>query len=127
MTRLFAGTPFDIPPTCDDCGESVDDCDCSDSAKAASQAERQRQADRRDPSEQTAVLRREKRKGGRIVTVVSGLSAKANDLPKLLSELQSVCGAGGSIQKKRDQIELQGDHITSIQSQLQSMGFRVRI
>ncbi len=28
MTRLFAGTPFDRPPTCERCGKLVEDCAC---------------------------------------------------------------------------------------------------
>lgn len=43
-----------------------------------------------------------------MVTVVQGLSAARHDLPTLLSDLKSRCGAGGTIQD--DNLEIQGDH-----------------
>jgi translation initiation factor 1 len=126
MTRLFAGTPFDIPPTCDDCGKPESDCTCTAKQKADAAAKRDRDAARLPPGEQTAIVTTEKRKGGRVVTVIEGLAAVANDLPSVLSQLQSACGAGGTVKTKDDRIELQGDHVAATIEKLNAIGYRVR-
>ena len=41
----------------------------------------------------------EKRKKGKVVTVIRGLPAASNDLPALLSQLKSQCGAGARSRK----------------------------
>ena len=102
MTRLFAGTPFDIPPTCDRCGELEEACKCPPPAHEYLPAEKQ-----------TAKVFTEK-----------DLKPEETDLPKLLSELKSAIGAGGSLQI--DQIEIQGDHLARVQEKLKSIGYRVR-
>ncbi len=126
MTRLFAGTPFDIPPTCDDCGKPESQCTCTAKQKADAAAKRDRDAARLPPSDQTAIVKTDKRKGGRVVTVIEGLTAAANDLPSLLSQLQTACGAGGTVKAKEDRIELQGDHVASATEQLRLIGYQVR-
>lgn len=126
MTRLFAGTPFDIPPQCDLCGELESECRCTPEQKSAAEAERQRLADRLPPEKQTARISVQKRKGGRKATVVEGLTAKANDLSELLGTLQAVCGTGGTVKAKEDLIELQGDHRDNVAAELARIGFRVK-
>lgn len=126
MTRLFAGTPFDIPPSCDDCGKPESDCVCTAKQKAEADSKRKRDAARIPPGEQTAIVKTDKRKGGRIVTVIEGLTSAANDLPAVLSRLQTACGAGGTVKAKEDRIELQGDHVAAAAEQLRAIGYRVR-
>ena len=126
MTRLFAGTPFDIPPTCDLCGKPESECQCTEQQRAAAEAERQRLADRLPPEKQTARVSVQKRKGGRKATVVEGLTDKANDLAELLAKLQSVCGTGGTVKSKDDLIELQGDHRDKVVTELSGLGFKVK-
>ncbi len=87
MSRLFAGTQFDIPPTCDRCGKLEEECECQplpepDSFVAA--------------EKQSAKVRVDRRKHKRLVTVVWGLNPTETDLPDLLSKLKSACGSGGS-------------------------------
>lgn len=113
MTRLFAGTPFDIPPRCDRCGQLEEDCGCEPLP-----------APKTAPQKQTAKVRVDRRKHKRLITVVWGLEAEANDLPGLLSQLQSACGTGGSLQG--DQIELQGDHLDRVKQQLRQIGYKVK-
>lgn len=113
MTRLFAGTPFDIPPRCDRCGELEEECQCGPPPKQFT-----------PPGEQTAKVRVDKRKHQRMMTVVWDLSADENDLADLLSKLKSACGAGGSI--KNDQIEIQGDHLGRVKQELTTIGYRVK-
>ncbi|GAA5505001.1 translation initiation factor [Novipirellula caenicola] len=113
MTRLFAGTPFDIPPTCDRCGELEEACKCPPPAHEYLPAEKQ-----------TAKVFTERRKNKRVMTIVKDLKPDETDLPKLLSELKSAIGAGGSLQE--NQIEIQGDHLARVQEKLKSIGYRVR-
>jgi translation initiation factor 1 len=109
MTRLFAGTPFDRPPHCERCGKLEVDCRCPPPLIP--------------PEKQTARLRVEKRKKGKVVTVVAGLPAAGNDLPALLTHLKAACGAGGTIQA--DTLEIQGDHLSRVRDLLVVRGFRV--
>ncbi len=113
MTRLFAGTPFDIPPTCERCGKIEDDCECPPPPVQWIA-----------PEKHTARVRDEKRKANRTVTVVDGLNPKDSNLPALLKQLKDHCGAGGSLQE--DRIELQGDHLTRVQDHLAWMEYQVR-
>jgi translation initiation factor 1 len=66
----------------------------------------------------------EKRKKGKIVTVVQGLPAEGNDLPGLLTKLKDSCGAGGTI--KDGIIEIQGSQSDRVTNVLQQLGFRVK-
>lgn len=108
--RLFAGTKFDIPPRCDRCGALEEECQCP--------------PPRIPPESQIVRLVIEKRKKGKVVTALRGLSAVGNDLPDLLRQLKSACGAGGTI--KDDVIELQGDHLKHASEILSAIGYRVR-
>ena len=109
--RLFEGTPFDIPPKCDDCGELEEDCKCPP-----------KPPERIAPEKQTAKIRVEKRKKGKIVTVVRGLAVE--DLPELLTKLKNSCGAGGTI--KDEAIEIQGDHPDRVDQVLSQIGYRTK-
>jgi translation initiation factor 1 len=111
--RLFAGTKYDQPPKCDRCGKLEAECVCSPPA-----------ARRQSPGSQIARLTLEKRKKGKLVTVIRGLGADANDLSGLLSRLKSQCGAGGTIQE--DCLEVQGDHLQRIADILRELGYQVK-
>lgn len=116
MARLFAGTPFDRPPTCDRCGKPESDCGCPPLPPPP--------PPRLAPESQTARLALEKRKKGKLVTVVRGLPAIGNDLEGLLSKLKSQCGAGGTV--KDETLEIQGDHLDRVRTLLGALGFRVK-
>ena len=111
--RLFAGTPFDRPPRCGRCGELEEDCTCLPEPPP-----------RIPPEQQTARLTVEKRKKGKLATVVQGLNAEGNDLPELLTLLKSTCGAGGTL--KEDILEIQGNQLDRIREALGKIGYRVR-
>jgi translation initiation factor 1 len=111
--RLFAGTKFDQPPKCDRCGKLETVCACPPLSKMQIA-----------PGSQVVRLSVEKRKKGKIVTVIRGLAAQGNDLPALLSRLKSDCGAGGAIQD--DCLEVQGSHIERISTALRELGYQVR-
>ena len=111
--RLFEGTPWDRPPRCERCGELEEACTCPPPPKVLT-----------PPEKQTARLAVEKRKKGKVVTVVRGLPAGENDLPGLLAQLKAACGAGGTI--KDDELEIQGDHLERLRGLLAEIGYRVR-
>lgn len=110
---LLAGTIFDRPPRCPQCDELEEQCRCPPQTPMVT-----------PPGRQTAKLTVEKRKKGKIVTVISGLSATENDLPALLTRLKTICGAGGTISD--GELEVQGSHLDRVRNELQSIGYKVR-
>lgn len=111
--RLFEGTPFDRPPRCERCGELEEACGCPPEPPP-----------RIPPEQQTARLSVEKRKKGKLVTVVRGLCAEGNDLPELLTQLKNTCGAGGAL--KEDVLEIQGNQFDRVREVLLKLGYRVK-
>lgn len=111
--RLFEGTQWDQPPTCDRCQKLEEACQCPPPPKQYA-----------PPEKQTARLQVEKRKRGKVVTVVRGLHPDETDLAALLSQLKSSTGAGGSVQN--DTLEIQGSHLDRIRALLKEMGYRVK-
>lgn len=116
MGRLFAGTPWDRPPTCETCGRPEAECSCPP-PPAAGPA-------RLDPARQTARLRVERRPKAKVVTVVGDLDPLGTDLAGLAALLKGRCGTGGTIKEGR--IELQGDHLAVIETALAALGFKTR-
>lgn len=110
--RLFEGTEFDVPPRCDRCGELEADCQCGPPPK-----------EYRPAQELTVVVRLEKRKRGKMMTVVTGLTADDWNLSELVTALKNHCGAGGTL--KGDEIEIQGDQIARVKDKLGGIGFNV--
>lgn len=108
---LFDGTPLARPVTCEHCGEPLDRCRCPRAASGKVLL----------PNDQPARVARERRAGGKWVTVVSGLDAAASDLPGLLKRFKSECAAGGGIIEGR--LELQGDHRDRLVDALKAMGY----
>ena len=115
MGRLFAGTSWDRPPTCDVCGKLEGTCDCPPTV-----VERKL----KPPESQTARLRLEKRPKGKHVTTVSGLDPDGNDLAVLAARLKGECGTGGTV--KNGVIELQGDHLVAAESALRGLAYKTR-
>ena len=111
--RLFEGTKWDRPPRCERCGELEKDCTCPPPSRELT-----------PPEKQTARLAVERRKKGKVVTVVRGLLAEENDLPTLLGQLKTACGGGGTL--KDDSLEIEGNHLDRVRDLLASLGYRVR-
>jgi translation initiation factor 1 len=111
--RLFEGTSFDRPPRCEKCGQLETDCTCQPEPPP-----------RTPPEEQTAIIALEKRKKGKQMTVVRGLTRSGNDLTALLTQLKSTCGAGGTLDGET--LEIQGDHRTKVGEILRKIGYRVK-
>lgn len=137
MSRLFSGTPFDRPPTCEFCHEPKTKCRCLQLPEKKKMSAGKKGETRLDsgmvltpenstpPKDQVAVVRLEKRKGGREVTVIGGLDHPANDLAKLCTELKSMLGVGGSVQGRT--VELQGEHREKVAEVLRERAIKARI
>lgn len=115
MQRLFAGTPWDRPPTCEGCGKPETECACPKGSV---------EAPRVPPGKQTARLRAEKRPRGKVVTTITGLDDTGDHLAELAGALKAACGSGGTVKDGR--IEVQGDHGATIERVLTERGYRVR-
>ena len=112
---IFAGTDLYRTPTCERCGKVEEDCVCEpEPAKAV------------PPEKQTARLSLEKRKRGKMVTVIRGLSDghPAPHFANLLTNIKNHVGAGGSIQD--EQIEIQGDQLERVKNYLAELGFQLK-
>jgi translation initiation factor 1 len=115
MPGLFAGTPLERPVTCERCERPLAECTCP--RDAAGQVLL--------PRDQAARVSREKRSGGKVVTVVTGLDSSATDMSALLKALRSACAAGGTVSEGR--IELQGDHRDKVLAILKGKGYPAKL
>ena len=60
-------------------------------------------------------------RGGKAVSVISGLPLAAADLEALASRLKRLCGAGGAV--RDGVIEIQGDHRDRLVAELRKLGY----
>lgn len=115
---LLAGTKWDRPPHCERCDRPESECQCPPLPAPTTLSSLI------PPQQQTARLATEKRKKGKMVTVVRGLSEAGNDLPELLSRLKTTIGAGGTIEG--DELEIQGEHLERVRQFLTKLGYKVK-
>ena len=73
------------------------------------------------PRDQQARVSRERRAGGKMATIVSGLDGSATDLAAMLKQLKAACAAGGGISDGK--IEVQGDHRDRVVELLKKLGY----
>jgi len=73
--------------------------------------------------QQQITLQSDKRRYGKIVTIVTGINSSDIDIDELARTLKTRCAAGGTI--KGSNIELQGDHIKKVKIVLDELGFKV--
>jgi len=112
---LFDGTSLERPVLCGQCGGDTKLCKCPPLPKTVVDT---------PPEKQTLKVRLDKRKRGKLVTIISGFTCVAAQLQQTLSHLQSQCGAGGSIDEQN--IELQGDHTARVPTLLIAIGYRIQ-
>lgn len=113
MSGLFAGTSLERPVTCEVCGTVLDDCTCPRSATG----------DVVRPQDQKITVRREKRPGGRKVTVARGFDPVASDLAAIARALRQDLATGGTVDG--DAIEVRGEHVAAVATALRERGYRV--
>jgi translation initiation factor 1 len=97
---------------CPGCGMPAIKCACRKGSEPA-------------PSDGIVRIRREtKSRGGKTVTVISGVPRDAAGLKELAGRLKRLCGTGGTV--KDGAIEIQGDHCDNLLAELTKLGFRVK-
>jgi len=90
---------------CPKCGLPKQACICEEIAK----------------SEQRITIKVEKRKFGKMITVISGLGKEMN-IKETAKKLKNELACGGTV--KDNTIELQGDHRKKIKEALIKLGFK---
>jgi translation initiation factor 1 len=66
-----------------------------------------------------------KGKGGKTVTIVSGLQHSPEDLAVLAKTLKNQCGTGGTV--REETIEIQGDHGGKLLGILVGLGYKAKL
>ena len=94
---------------CPKCGLPKEICVCEEIAR----------------DQQNITVAVDKRRYGKMMTVVDGLNPHDLDLDSLVSNLKSICACGGTI--KEGKIELQGDHRPKVKEALEKLGFIVEL
>jgi translation initiation factor 1 len=79
------------------------------------------------PPQQQDLRVQSTRKGrkGKTVTVISGFQSSPETLAKLLKQLKSQCGSGGT--QKDNTLEIQGDHAQKLVQLLRQMGYGAKV
>ena len=94
--------------------------DLAANVKAIAQAK----ADAQKAKDVVRVSRETKGRGGKAVTLVSGISLPVKDLDALGKQLKASCGSGGTV--KDGVIEVQGDHIDRLVALLVAQGYKAK-
>jgi translation initiation factor 1 len=99
---------------CPTCSAPVDLCRCKQVRSRAAQGDG------------IVRIRRETSgRKGKTVTTVSGIPLPKDELRDLARQLKQRCGTGGAL--KDGVIEIQGDHRDVLKSELDALGFRVKL
>ncbi|MDB6060623.1 MAG: translation initiation factor [Verrucomicrobiaceae bacterium] len=64
-------------------------------------------------------------RAGKAVVVISGLALAGEAIKDLAKTLKQRCGCGGAV--KGDTIEIQGDHRETLKTELERLGYKVKI
>lgn len=94
--------------------------DLAANVKAIAQAK----ADAQKAKDVVRVQRDAKGRGGKVVTMVTGISLADKDLDALGKQLKASCGSGGTV--KDGVIEVQGDHVDRIVALLLAQGYKAK-
>ena len=94
---------------CDTCGLPQELCVCEEIARES----------------QEIRITVDKRRYGKMMTIVDGINPTDVDLDKLTKELKSKCACGGTLKDGR--VELQGDHKKRVADVLKEMGYNANV
>jgi translation initiation factor 1 len=108
--RIVYSTETGRISNCPDCGQPYEKCRCADPAPV------------KKSDGIIRVMRDRKQRGGKTVTVISGVSAL--ELTSLAQQLKKLCGSGGTV--KDGNIEIQGDHCDKVMAKLIDQGYKVK-
>lgn len=116
MKKAFSNTGLvystDSGRMCPDCRQPMSACVCK-LAKAVPKSDGV-----------ARVSRSTKGRGGKTVTLVTGLALDESALTQLGKQLKAACGSGGTV--KDGVIEVQGDHCDQVMQALGKQGFTAK-
>lgn len=106
-----------------DHGAVIAPCDKRQAEEPSSGSEKPR-----DSGKVVKIRLEKKGRGGKSVTVASGLPGPADYLHDIVRELKTACGAGGTVKKSANsfEIEIQGDQRERVEDYLKVKGFSVK-
>ena len=96
-----------MPGICNKCGLPDELCMCEEIAR----------------EQQNIRILTDKRRYGKIVTIIDGIDQGDIDLDELAKKLKTKCASGGTV--KDGKIELQDEHKKKVKIVLETMGFNV--
>ena len=97
--------------TCPECRMALAQCTCKAKARSAPAGDGV-----------VKVSRQTKGRGGKSVTLVTGLALDPDALAVLGKQLRTACGCGGTV--KDGVIEVQGDHCEKVMDALKKQGYQ---
>jgi translation initiation factor 1 len=110
---------------CPNCGRPVDACGCSKKKGAAQPAGSRSVGGNKIPNDGVVRVQIEsKGRGGKTVSLVTGLALNDEALKKLSSDLKRMCGTGGTVKDRV--IEIQGDHRDELVEELKKLGYKAK-
>jgi translation initiation factor 1 len=122
--RLVYDSDAVQPGRCPTCGKRLDRCACGQA-----RSPRPARADAHPlnvPRDGVVrLLRDRKSRGGKTVTLITGISGSVDALQALASDLKRLCGTGGTV--RGDVVEIQGDFRDRLRAELERRGYRVKI
>jgi len=109
------------PGRCPTCGKRLDRCTCGQTRTPRTEAKSLNVP--RDGV--VRLLRDRKSRGGKTVTLITGLIGTPTALAALASDLKRLCGTGGTL--RGDILEIQGDFRERLRPELERRGYTVKI
>lgn len=101
---------------CPQCNQPLAQCTCKNTSRNKIAVE----------SDGIVRLKRQTQgRGGKTVTIITGLALEAAALQQLAKTLKQRCGSGGAI--KDGAIEIQGDHRDQLKIELEQRGYKVKL
>ena len=114
--RLVYSTDGGRMNTCPRCGLPYAQCHCDQPAAGQQPA--------RKSDGIVRIMRDKKHRGGKTVTVITGIPATTAEITALAQQLKKLCGSGGTV--KDGTIEIQGDHCDKVMAKLSELGYKVK-
>ena len=111
--RVVYSTDSGRVTNCPECGQLYRDCRCGQSIAPTKKSDGI-----------VRIMRDRKHRGGKTVTVITGIPGNDSTLATLAQQLKKFCGSGGAV--KDGTIEIQGDHCDKVQAKLTEMGYKVK-
>ena len=115
--RIVYSTDSGRVTTCPTCGLSYKQCRCDQAGSATTSPTTKSDGIVR-------VMRDRKQRGGKTVTVITGVPVSEATLATLAQQLKKLCGSGGTV--KDGTIEIQGDHCEKVMAKLIALGYKVK-